>query len=370
MKVRVAVSTVCITLVFVIILILFVWKPNRTGSLQSLLQSRKPVVVNESVERTWTRLFLSAESDEMPFEANQKQGRVRFLYMIQTESCLDDYLQEVIGNPSACSCDVLVLSFKRECEKLPSSNVKYIYTGQRTSWGGGRNVLYEAAMKKEQVYLYFLLLDDDIVLKRQSEDDPKGKPWRMFEEFLVRVEPANAAIDIVDNLWLRRAAIAREHMNCVDRINASAEEYLSVARYDAAFNAFHNKTIRHILPYLTSFDQVSWIFAPMYINVRIELMYAGHSVLHNQIFGDNPKHRPYRRVYPSSAQFHRIVDEAIKDMPEKYRNSSLERGWRASGLGHEQWSPTVCIPPPPPKMPIRPYAYLDGILSTCMNLNC
>ena len=52
-----------------------------------------------------------------------------------------------------------------------------------------------------------------------------------------------------------------------------------------------------------------------------------------------------------------------KVIPEKYNDSILMRGWRKDGLGHEQLLPTLCIPPPPPKIPIIQYGYLDGKLT-------
>ena len=59
-----------------------------------------------------------------------------------------------------------------------------------------------------------------------------------------------------------------------------------------------------------------------------------------------------------------IVDEVANDLPEiRTRNSSLLNGWRKDGLKHEERSPTVCIPPPPPKMPIIEFAYIDGKLA-------
>ena len=70
----------------------------------------------------------------------------------------------------------------------PPPNVKYIYTGTKISWGGGRNVLFEEAMKRNQEYLYFIIMDDDIALQEEGMKVTNGTPWRRFEEFLVRVE--------------------------------------------------------------------------------------------------------------------------------------------------------------------------------------
>ena len=289
--------------------------------------------------------------------------------MLQTESCLPAYLQEVIGDPSICPCDVSVLSYTTKCDQPPPPNVKYIFTGTNTSWGGGRNVLYEDAMtKREQIYLYYILMDDDIIIVPQKmNNESTSNPWRRFEEFLERVEPAAAALDIENKLWLHRAASGRYQQRCHWSINKSSE-YFAVARYDAAFNAFHKKTIRHILPYPTRLDYMSWTFPPLYINIRIELMYAGHSVLHNQIFAKNPTHKPYPKHFPNTTEMETIVQEAANDLPEKYRNSSLLQGWWKYGTHHEQKSPTICLPPPPPKMPIRQFAYVDGVLDILREL--
>ena len=102
-------------------------------------------------------------------------------------------------------------------------------------------------------------------------------------------------------------------------------------------------------------------FPPLYINIKIELMYAGHSVLHNQIFATNTAHKRYPHHSPNATEMETIVEEAAKDLPEKYRNSSLLQGWRKL-WDHEKKSPTICLPPPPPKMPIRQFAYVDGVL--------
>ena len=294
------------------------------------------------------------------YDQRWTKHKLKLLYMLQTESCLPGYLQEVIGDPSVCPCDVLVLSYRTKCDIPPPPNVKYIYTRSRISWGRARNVLYGEAMKRQQQYLYFIIMDDNVMLNEEGSES-SGNPWRRFEEFLVRVEPAVAAIDTEEKLWLRRAANGRKNLGC--GIDESAE-YLSVARYDAIFNAFHNKTIRNILPYSLKFDHISWIFAPMYISIKSELLYAGHSVLHNRIFATNLTHHTYPKHWPTPKEWNAIVDEVANNLPQEYRNCSLMQGWRRDAMKHEQTSPTICLPPPPPKMPIREFAYVDGKLTS------
>ena len=345
----------CIKIIFLIV-ILCTWKLTPLTNPQERLWW---MAMNRRAVENGAREPAPPKSGEPLTTGNDS---VKFLYMLQTESCISEYLQKIIGDPSVCPCDVSVLSFRRECNETSPPNVKYIYTETNTSWGGGRNVLYEEAMNRDQEYLYFILLDDDIILHEGATDLYNATPWRKFEEFLVRVEPAAAAVDIGDNTWLRRATKGRKNMKCRVKINESAE-YFSVARYDAAFNAFHNKTIRNILPYTSVFDQMTWNFSPIYINIKIEIMYGGQSLLHNKIFARNPEHRPYPKHWPSSQELGSIIDEVAKEIPEKYRDSVLMKGWRKNGLKHERWSPTLCIPPPPPKVPIMQYGYLDGELA-------
>lgn len=67
----------------------------------------------------------------------------RFLYLLQTESCLPHSLRSVkaLGNSIACRCDVLVLSYKQRCNNTLPVHVKYISAGSPTSWNEGRNLI-------------------------------------------------------------------------------------------------------------------------------------------------------------------------------------------------------------------------------------
>ena len=366
-----------VSIQIICLLLLCIWKlqwlttdPQQKPLLflrEDKLIAQEQTIKNRLLPRQLTDSAKPREPSMETMLVTQKQNGARFLYMLQTESCLSEYLQEVIGDPSVCLCNVSVLSFKQKCDKPPPPNVKYIYTGTKTTWGGGRNVLYKEAMNREQEYLYFIIMDDDIVLQLELEKYNNSTPWRKFEEFLGHVEPAVAAVDIENKQWLHRAAKGRINMKCNATVDIDeSSEYFSVARYDAAFNAFHNKSIRNILPYTSKFDNTTWNFAAIYINMKIELLYAGHSVLHNQIFATNFKHRPYPRHRPSPQEVYSVIDEVANDIPEKYRSSFLMKGWRKKRLRHEEWSPTVCIPPPPPKMPIIQFGYLDGKLAAYM----
>ena len=97
----------------------------------------------------------------------------RFLYLIQTESCVPDHLEsvEAFGNALSCQCDVLVLSYKQACSKTVSPNIEYLYNSS-TTWATGRNLVYKVAMKRSEKYLYYIFMDDDIVLKKRTKKNP------------------------------------------------------------------------------------------------------------------------------------------------------------------------------------------------------
>ena len=279
----------------------------------------------------------------------------RFLYLMQTESCLPSQLHsiEAIGNASSCQCDVLVLSFKQVCTDTPLTHVEYLFNSSSTSWGMGRNVLFEVAKRRNEQYLYYIFMDDDIVLETKT----KKNPWRIFEEFLKRIEPAIGAVDIGDHLWLRRAYKGRENKGCSLK---EPSDYLPVPRFDAAFNAFHYQAVDYILPYSCRFDVTSWWFAALYVNIKCEVIFAGQSVLHTELGAINPQHLPYPRKMADSSEWTAIVDEVVADLPEKYQNARLLSDWRRDGYKHEHISSTLCLPPLPPQTPIKPFAYLEA----------
>ena len=80
----------------------------------------------------------------------------RFLYLLQTESCLPDTWSSIkaFGNLTACYCDVLVLSYKLTCNDTPPAHVEYISASSPTSWSEGRNLLFGVAMMRSKEYLH------------------------------------------------------------------------------------------------------------------------------------------------------------------------------------------------------------------------
>ena len=278
----------------------------------------------------------------------------RFLYLIQTESCLPDNLEsvEVFGNALSCQCDVLVLSFKQACRNTVSPHIEYIYNSS-TTWGKGRNLLYEVAMKRSEKYLYYIFMDDDIVLKKST----KKNPWREFEDFLKRIEPAVAAVDIDTHPCLPVVYAARKNQGCVLKEPA---EYLPAVRFDAAFNAFHYRAVEYILPYSSRFDATTWWYNQLYVAVKCEIIFRGQAVLHNTLHAINQLHRPYPRKDTIASNVLAAINEIEAKLPKEYRNTTLLLEWKRDRLKHERISSTLCLPPPLPHMPIKPYAHFGN----------
>ena len=279
-------------------------------------------------------------------------GPSRFLYLVQTESCLPDHLDSVkaIGYASACQCDVLVLSFKQICSVTPPPHVAYLFNSS-TSWTTGRNLLFEVARKRGEKYLYYIFMDDDIVLEFKTKPN-NHNPWREFENFLKRIEPAVGAADIYTKERLRLVYNARKKQGCSVK---EKTDYLPTVRFDAAFNAFHYQAVEYILPYSHKSDAISWWLSQLYTEVKCEIVFRGHTVLHTEVRAINRKHRSYPRKEADDSDLLTILNEMEAELLEEYRNSSLLLEWKKDGLDHGKISSTYCFPPPPPHMPIKPY---------------
>ena len=289
----------------------------------------------------------------------------RFLYLVQTESCLPSNLRsaETIGDPRICNCDVLVLSYRSACRETPLDHVKYIFDSEST-WTTGRNVLFEVAMRMKEKYWYYIFIDDDIILESLLN---YSHPWRVYEDFLKQVEPAVGGVDCTCYPFLEYARNARRAQGC----GPLPPAYCSTPRFDSAFNGFHYQAIKYILPYSDKFDYHDWTHSALYASIKMELFFAGQVLVHTQLYATNPKHRPYPRGGFNNKLLIVLLDTIERELPAKYRNSSLLTDWREHKFKHEHNSTTYCMPPAPPHTPIRPFVYAtqfrDGISNSIMN---
>ena len=283
---------------------------------------------------------------------------MRFLVMVQGESCLPKYLssEDVLGNTSRCNCDVLVLSFKKECKESPPVHIKYIFRPHST-WNQGRNLLLEIGQNRTEKYLYYIFIDDDIKLVT----DLKGKkPWPIFFEFLIRVEPAVGVIDYTRNV--NRSLDGMKRLGCGKDINNETFAYLNSPNFDSAFNAFHYQAVDYILPYPTTFDNISWCWSGFYAKIMCDLVFPGHTVVLGHVNMINPQHRPYpRNGSPRKDEDWRsIMAEVEARLPIEYHNSTLLKDWKRNGWKNEEKSISHCFSHPTPHMPLVPYSHLDS----------
>ena len=284
----------------------------------------------------------------------------RLVYLIQAGSCLPDSLSsvEALGNSTTCGCDVLVLSYKQMCTDPPPAHVEYISACSPTSWNEGRNLLLEVARKRSEKYLFYIFMDDDIILRGRSKGRPTKHPgWRGFENFLRQIQPAVGAVDTNHNNMVANTNKARQSQGCGFK---RSQGYIPAIHFDGALNAFHYQAVEYILPYPLNFDNISWWFSQTYVRVKSKVIFPGQVVLHCGSFATNQMSRPYPRKYVTESDLQDIVEMVQADFPRIYQNASLLLEWKKYGLQHPNKSPVTCLPPPRPKKPIKPFAYIEN----------
>ena len=125
--------------------------------------------------------------------------------------------------------------------------------------------------------------------------------------------------------------------------------------FDAILNAFHYKSIRHILPYDPAFDEQTWWASQMSIIIRSEILFRGQAVLHTDLSGENGKHRPYPRDLNFTPQMINHMTTNVTAILNEYAstesavcaNATVQRWRTASPLfQYGLTSPTLCLPPP------------------------
>ena len=307
--------------------------------------------------QTYTPTYINTINQPSELYINESSftliGEKPFLVMVQTDSCLNVRFKsrDSFGNTTICQCDVLVLSFKKECKEASPAHIQYTFKPKERTWNLGRNKLFEIAKNRSEKYVYYIFVDDDIQLQTKLHI----KPWLTFLQFLKEIEPAVGIIDLSSNI--KHALIARQQYGCAT--SEKSTTYINAPNFDSAVNAFHYQAINFVLPYPTKFDNISWYYSGFYAKVKCDLTFPGQTVHLTKIIGHNPHHRPYPRRLPNArADWDIIMDEVAARLPEKYRNTTELRAWREGGWRYEDDSPTHCIPLPKPHMPVTPFPHL------------
>lgn len=278
---------------------------------------------------------------------------LKILYLVQTEECLPTHLRLALGDSSACHCDVVVLSFRDICKDTSLAHVSYIFNSS-TTWTSGRNLLYYTHIyNKTGSYLYYILMDDDIQLKWREgwmELYRNKDPWRKFEDFIRRIQPPIAVIEVGEKPLIHTEELHVSRDCCMD------PEYTVTVRYDAAFNAFHYQAVEHALPYWEHLDNISWFYSQLHLLTWTEVVFRGQVLVHRKVMGFNAQHRSY----PRAGHFDLVIPMIIKNirerLPVQCQNTSLLEECEKMGFEHLRTnSSTYCLPPPPPKQPISPF---------------
>ena len=237
----------------------------------------------------------------------------KFLYLLQTENCIPNYLKNAnaIGNSSFCYCDVLILSFKSSCNGTSPEHVQYV-NYPNTTWSTGRNLLYDIAMKRATKYLYYIFMDDDILLRPTWENDRiVNNSWRDFERFLLKYTPP---VGITAYCYTNVAP------SCIKPNKPTVVRIQGV--FDAAFNAFHIKALPYLIPYVTRYENISWWHSQHYLAGFASLNFKREGVVsYEAITALNIKHRDYPQKDPSVEILKSIKEDVIgmvkqKNLPE------------------------------------------------------
>ena len=282
-----------------------------------------------------------------------------FIYLTQTEQCLPAKLSSSrgIGDNKTCNCDVIVLSYKKECQEEKSSHISYIFVTEST-WTSGRNILYFVARERMRGYHYYIFLDDDVDLTFNSFAPQEMKmktPLRVFEQWLLENEPAVGVVDFSNLRQNAKLTLERRRILC--GINETSM-VVPVMWFDAIFNAFHHEAIEHILPYPTQYDKESWWASQLHVICSVELKFRGQGLLFVPITVYNPQHRNYPRgARRFDAQMPAIVGEIQNRAPKAYRNRTLFT--ELSNLTMEYYKKTTTYCMNTTRHPIAPYSHFE-----------
>ena len=337
-------------------------EPNTQGGTGYMHDAvRTPIHTTARVENASSDAVVEVTSTEGPTAGDGPTSSHRFLYLLQTEKCIPSNLRtnEALGNGNL-DFDVLVLSFKHPCDDHALSHVQYIF-GASTTWTTGRNLLFETAMKWNTTYLYYIFMDDDVML--EDSEDRTVSPWRKFEAFLLSVEPAIAATDLQSQDLLGRLRRTHKAKGCARREDAA---YIGTLWYDAIFNAFHAKAVKHLLPYISTFDQQTWWASQMGLIVRSEVLFRGQIAFLTKIHPRSGQSRPYPRDLNFTPDMYRQFTSGLDaHLGPKCRTTCAQAmidQWIAYGSNHGWDSVTLCLPPPPAHDPVEPCRYQCDLL--------
>ena len=281
-----------------------------------------------------------------------------FIYLTQTEQCLPQRLASSarLRDSKNCNCDLIVLSYKEECQDEKPSHISYVFAKEST-WTTGRNLLYFVAIERIRHYHYYIFLDDDVDLgfnSLSSNEIKKLTPFRAFGQWLLDDEPALGVVGLRDNIG--NQVLERRRVIC--SINDSSV-VAPVMWFDAFFNAFHHQAIKHILPFPTQFDKESWWISQLHVIYSAELIFRGQVLSYAAITAHNRQHRPYPRGSKMFSERVPAIIEGIKNKtPAACQNCTLFKTLKTTPLRKYSISTTTYCMNNTHRHPIVPYSHL------------
>ena len=261
------------------------------------------------------------------------------------------------GDHETCNCDVIVLSFRTKCQVQKSPHITYLFDAI-TGWATGRNVLYFAAVTRSPKYHYYIFIDDDVVLPLDLFASPQIKrlpPSRVFEQWLLEYEPV---VGVVDYKWHHGAIWTNERRK---KICNKTDSPLVIPKvwYDGLFNAFHYKSIEHLSPYRSQYENKSWWSQQRYMFSAVELIIRGQALMFVPVSAGNPKHRPYpTSLKNENTNWGDYIDTVREKPPLIYRNRTLVEDFRRNLEGCVINTTTYCMNVTRHQH-IKPYAHFD-----------
>jgi len=188
----------------------------------------------------------------------------RFVYLVQTKRELPYSLQGLYGPDS----DVIFLSW----EKATDHSTFFPFS----TWSNGRNRLFKKVYNTD--YRYYIFLDDDVVLETTKlyRGEPKN-PWRIFEEYLLRYEPAVGATSYHFHLPLNN------------------EKIQTIYAFDPLVTAIHKEALDVLLPYCDLYDHISWWNSFIFVMHLAAVLYKSHVLQFNILHAKNMLSRSYQR---------------------------------------------------------------------------
>ena len=323
------------------------------GTVQSMIRFR------ESTEFYSSTQFSGNNWKLQNYTAQRGSVRKPFIYLTETEQCLPRNLATSfqIGDPETCNCDVIVLSFRDKCHENNQSHITYLFD-PNTLFASGRNTLFFAAMDRRPGYHYYIFMDDDITLS-YNEFTPanmtKMSPFRAVENWLLDYEPA---VGVLDYKVHDGASIVLNRRRDLCGINETSL-VLPTVFFDAIFNAFHHKAVKHVLPYPTKYERGCIFSSNRNTMIAVEVKFGGQALLFSPVTAGNPKHREYDRSEINIMAISREFIARIKqEAPPMLRNHVIFKMLHATPkLYLKTKSPSFCVNVTR-HQPIIPYRHL------------